>query len=194
MSHAMAGELGREAFLEEAIESKKILEDSIGAPIAGFRASTFSITPATSWALDAVAEAGYRYDSSIFPVRHDRYGWPTFSRTPCIVNTEHGPLTELPMLTLRAFGINLPAAGGGYLRLLPLALIDTALVRMNRAGAPGVLYLHPWEFDPGQPRLLAGGLAAVRHYHGLGSTMAKLERLLARHRFTRLDALAAGVA
>lgn len=193
MSHAMAGELGPEAFHAEAVESKAILEDAISAPIRGFRASTFSITESTRWALDALVAAGYRYDSSIFPVRHDRYGWPSFSRHPTRVITANGPIVELPMLTLRLLGANLPAAGGGYLRLLPLALLDTALARMNAEGYPGVLYLHPWEFDPGQPRLLESGLAAFRHYHGLDSTMGKLERLLARHRFGRVDAIADAV-
>jgi len=186
MSHAMANELGEAAFLDEAIESKKILEDAISAPVAGFRASTFSITEKTRWALDCLSEAGYRYDSSIFPVRHDRYGWPSFPRVPTVLDTKFGKLVELPMLTLRAFGMNLPAAGGGYLRLLPLKLLDTALHRMNAFGAPGVLYLHPWEFDAEQPRLLRAGLKAIRHYHGLDRTMAKLERLISRHRFTTL--------
>lgn len=193
MSHAMAGELGPAAFKAEAVDSKAILEDAISAPIRGFRASTFSITESTRWALDALIEAGYGYDSSIFPVRHDRYGWPAFSRYPTWIETSAGRIVELPMLTLRCFRMNLPAAGGGYLRLLPLSLLDIALTRMNAEGRPGVLYLHPWEFDPGQPRLLSGGLAAFRHYHGLESTMAKLERLLSRHRFGRLDAIASGV-
>lgn len=178
MSHQMANELGRAAFRDEARESKQILEDAIGAPILGFRASTFSVTPATEWALPILAEEGYRYDSSIFPVRHDRYGYPSFSRTPVTVETTSGPIIELPMLTLRKFGVNLPAAGGGYLRLLPLALVRRALFEMKQSGHPGMLYLHPWEFDPGQPRLLKGGLGAFRHYFGLSRTMGKLEQLL----------------
>ncbi len=186
MTHQMAGELGPVAFRQEAIESKTILEDAIGASIAGFRASTFSITESTSWALEILAEVGYRYDSSIFPVRHDRYGWPEFSRFPVRVATRSGPLVELPMLTWRILGTNLPAAGGGYLRLLPLALVNRALMQSNEIGQPGILYLHPWEFDAGQPRLLGGGLSALRHYHGLDRTKEKLERLLERHRFVPL--------
>ena len=183
MSHQMAGELGPDAFRQEARESKAILEDATGAPVLGFRASTFSVTEETKWALTILKEEGYAYDSSVFPVRHDRYGWPSFSRVPVEVETEAGPLLEIPMLTLRRFGNNVPAAGGGYLRLLPLWLIDKALREMNAAGRAGVVYLHPWEFDPGQPRLLKGGLGAFRHYYGLSGTMRKLERLLDRHAF-----------
>lgn len=183
MSHKMAGELGPEAFRAEARESKRILEDAAGDRVAGFRASTFSITRATRWAFDVLAEEGYTYDSSVFPVRHDRYGWPEFARVPVRVQTRSGPLLEIPMLTLRRLGSNWPAAGGGYLRLLPLFLVRRALEEMNAAGKPGVLYLHPWEFDPGQPRLLRGGLGALRHYFGLERTRGKLERLLERFEF-----------
>jgi polysaccharide deacetylase family protein (PEP-CTERM system associated) len=183
MSHQMANELGEAAFRAEARASKAILEDAIGAPVLGFRASTFSITAATSWALHVLREEGYAYDSSVFPVRHDRYGWPAFPRDPVNVESRGGDLLELPMLTLRRFGTNLPAAGGGYLRLLPLGLMHRALDDAASRGAPGMLYLHPWEFDPGQPRLLARGLAALRHYRGLEGTRSKLDRLLARHRF-----------
>lgn len=183
MSHQMAGELGPDRFREEARRSKQILEDVTGAPVEGFRASTFSITEETEWAFDILVEEGYRYDSSVFPVRHDRYGHPRFSRVPIELSTASGKLVELPMLTLRCFGSNLPAAGGGYLRMLPLLLMRRALTEMNRAGQPGVLYLHPWEFDPGQPRILKGGLGALRHYHGLAKTASRLERLLAEFGF-----------
>jgi polysaccharide deacetylase family protein (PEP-CTERM system associated) len=190
MSHKMAGELGPDLFRAEARASRRILEDAIGARVHGFRASTFSVTPATRWAFDILADEGYAYDSSVFPVRHDRYGWPAFSRHPVRLDTASGPLVELPMMTLRRFGLNLPAAGGGYLRLLPLFLVEKALRDMNRAGQPGVLYLHPWEFDPGQPRLLRGGLASVRHYAGLSRTARKLERLLQTFSFQPLRPIA----
>lgn len=191
MSHQMAGELGPDAFRDEARESKAILEDAIGAPVRGFRASTFSVTEATRWAFEVLREVGYEYDSSVFPVRHDRYGWPSFSRVPIRIDTPAGELLEIPMLTLRRLGMNLPAAGGGYLRLLPLHLVHKALKEMNAAGHPGVVYLHPWEFDPDQPRLLKGGLGAFRHYFGLDRTMGKLERLLDRHAFGPVGAITA---
>ena len=183
MSHQMAGELGPDAFREEARISKRILEDACGREVKGFRASTFSVMPQTSWAFEILVEEGYRYDSSVFPVRHDRYGYPSFPRTATTVKTPSGDLTEIPMLTLRRFGVNLPAAGGGYLRLLPLGLVTRALRDMNRSGHPGVLYLHPWEFDAGQPRLLKGGLSAFRHYFGLDRTSGKLDTLLDRFDF-----------
>ncbi|MFH0946713.1 MAG: XrtA system polysaccharide deacetylase [Planctomycetota bacterium] len=190
MSHQMAGELGPDRFREEARRSREILEDAIGGKVHGFRASTFSITRATAWALEILVEEGYRYDSSIFPVRHDRYGYPEFSRVAVRVDTPSGSLIEIPLLTLRCLGMNLPAAGGGYLRLLPLALIRRALSAMNRDGHPGVLYLHPWEFDEGQPRLLGAGLRAFRHYHGLARTGERLERLLRQFRFGPLELIA----
>jgi len=193
MSHQMAGELGPERFRAEARDSKRLLEDAISGPVEGFRASTFSITRETEWAFEILAGEGYRYDSSVFPVRHDRYGHPEFSRTPLIVETGAGPLLEIPMLTLRVCGLNLPAAGGGYLRLLPLVLIQQALWRMNRSGHPGVLYLHPWEFDVDQPRLLNAGLPALRHYFGLARTEPRLERLLKRFRFGPLGRIAGPV-
>ncbi len=186
MSHQMASELGPDAFRAEARESKRLLEDLSGAPVHGFRASTFSVTRATRWAFEILAEEGYRFDSSVFPVRHDRYGDPSFPRWPVTVDTKSGPLVELPMLTLRVLGANLPAAGGGYFRMLPPVLVHTAIRRMNAGGKPGVLYLHPWEFDPGQPRLLRSGSKAFRHYFGLERTRARLETLLTRHRFCPL--------
>ncbi|MBI4878942.1 MAG: DUF3473 domain-containing protein [Planctomycetes bacterium] len=192
MTHQMAGELGPARFREEARASKALLEDLTGAPVEGFRASTFSITPGTRWAFEELVAAGYRWDSSVFPVRHDRYGWPGFARVPVRIDTPSGGLIEVPLLTLRLLGANLPAAGGGYLRLLPLRLVRSALSQMNRAGSPGVLYLHPWEFDAGQPRLLPRGIAGLRHYFGLKRTRARLERLLDEFPFGTVGALAAG--
>ncbi len=189
MSHQMAGELGPDAFRAEARESKRLLEDLSGAPITGFRASTFSITRRTRWALDVLVEEGYRFDSSIFPVRHDRYGDTSFPRWPVVVDTRAGSIVELPMLTWRVLGANLPAAGGGYFRIFPPFVVSTALTRMNALGKPGVLYLHPWEFDPGQPRLLRSGSRAFRHYFALDRTRTRLERLLARHSFGPLAEL-----
>lgn len=188
MSHAMAQELGPQRFRAEARESKTLLEDLVGAQVRGFRASTFSVTPATRWAFEILAEEGYEYDSSVFPVRHDRYGWPAFPDRPVVLGG-NGGLVELPMLTLSLFGARWPAAGGGYLRLLPSRLVDWALRRAADGGRPGVLYLHPWEFDPGQPRLARGALRRWRHHVGMGGLAAKLRVLLRRHSFVRLDEL-----
>lgn len=189
MSHKMAQELGPDAFRVEARECKRLLEDLTGDRVDGFRASTFSITPSTRWALDVLIEEGYRFDSSVFPVRHDRYGDPSFPRWPVTVETKSGRIVELPMLTLRLFGANVPAAGGGYMRLLPPTLMRTAISRMNAAGKPGILYMHPWEFDPGQPRLLKRGLGAFRHYFGLARMRSRLVGLLDRYEFGTLGEL-----
>jgi polysaccharide deacetylase family protein (PEP-CTERM system associated) len=193
-SHRMAGELGEEGFAADVARSLELLKELSPAPIEGFRASTFSITAKTWWALDVLARLGLRYDSSVFPVRHDRYGVASFARTPVSVAAGGRRIVELPLLTWRLLGQNLPAAGGGYLRQFPLRYTQMALRAMNRAGQPGVLYLHPWELDPDQPRAPAaqiGRLGHLRHYRNLERTAERLERLVAEFRFAPLRELAA---
>jgi polysaccharide deacetylase family protein (PEP-CTERM system associated) len=194
-SHRMVDELGEEAFAADVAKSLELLAQLSPAPIEGFRASTFSVTKRTWWALAILARMGFRYDSSVFPVRHDRYGVPSFARTPVELALDGRRIVELPLLTWRLFGQNLPAAGGGYLRQFPLRYTQMALRAMNRAGKPGVLYLHPWELDPGQPRAPAatiGRLARLRHYRNLERTAERLERLVAEFRFAPLRELAGG--
>jgi polysaccharide deacetylase family protein (PEP-CTERM system associated) len=196
MGHRMLGRLGPDAFRQDLLESREVLEDIGGRPVIGYRAPTFSITHETAWALDVLAEAGFRYDSSIFPVRHDRYGVPG---APAEVHRGVGPaggsVLEIPPLTLRLAGANWPVGGGGYLRLLPIRVVGAALRRAARRRHAGMLYLHPWELDPDQPVLPMGRLARWRHRVGLGRTQAKLRWLLERFRFSavreRLDALEA---
>jgi len=150
---------------------------------------------ATTWAFDVLAEAGFRYDSSVFPIRHDRYGVPG---APRFIHRARGPaggtLIEVPPLTLRLGSVNWPVGGGGYLRLLPVRVVAAALRQAERAGRPGMLYLHPWELDPDQPVLPMGRLGRWRHRVGLRRTADKLSWLLARFRFSaaapRLDAAA----
>jgi polysaccharide deacetylase family protein (PEP-CTERM system associated) len=135
-----------------------------------------------------LAEAGYQYDSSVFPVRHDRYGVPDAPRTPFVAEGEAAHLIELPPATCRVLGQNLPVAGGGYFRLFPLAVMESGLRQLARTvPAVGVLYFHPWEFDPDQPRLPVGPLARWRTYVGIHRSSARLGRLLTRHagRFRR---------
>ena len=190
-SHRMAGDLGPDGFLEDVSRSRKLLEDASGQRVEGFRASTFSIGRGTRWALPLLARAGYTWDSSVFPVRHDRYGDPAFPPHAVHLDLEDGlTLREYPLLTRPALGRRWPAAGGGYLRLLPLALVDGALRRTARDGEPGVVYLHPWELDPGQPRHDLGGLRTFRHYFGLERVEDKLRRLLTRHAFGPIGELA----
>jgi polysaccharide deacetylase family protein (PEP-CTERM system associated) len=183
-SHRMAGDLGPEGFLQDVVRARSLLQDLTGLPVEGFRASTFSIGRGTRWALPLLARAGHTWDSSVFPVRHDRYGDVAFPYHAVHLDLPGGtPLREYPLLTRPALGRRWPAAGGGYLRLLPLSLVDGALRRAARDGEPGIVYLHPWELDPGQPRHDLGRLRTLRHYHGLERTESRLLRLLARHEF-----------
>lgn len=183
-SHRMAGDLGEAGFAADVADARKLLQDLSGQPVEGFRASTFSIGRGTRWALEGVAAAGHSWDSSVFPVVHDRYGDPEFPHRPVHLELPSGrPLREYPLLTRAAFGRRWPAAGGGYLRLLPAALVDGALRASAAAGQAGVVYLHPWELDTEQPRHRLGGLRTLRHYVGLGRVEGKLRRLLRRHRF-----------
>jgi len=185
MTHAMLGCLDPARFGQELRDSRAILEDLAGQAVTGYRAPTFSITHATAWALDVLAEAGYTYDSSVFPVRHDRYGVPD---APVGPHRAIGPggagVVEVPPLTLRWLGANLPVGGGGYLRLLPVALVARAIHAARRRGRGAMIYMHPWEIDPDQPVLPMGRLGRWRHRVGLGRAEGKLRRLLREFRFT----------
>jgi polysaccharide deacetylase family protein (PEP-CTERM system associated) len=194
MSHRMVNELSPESFRAELDDSRKLLSDLAGRDVLGFRAPTFSVTHRTAWAVDVLAEAGYRYDSSVFPVTHDRYGVPEAPPGPHqAVGPSNRRLLEIPPLTLRMLGRNWPAAGGGYMRLLPVGVMGLALSRVAAAGRPGMVYLHPWELDPHQPVLPMGRLGTWRHRVGLAKTADKLRWLVRRFRFgpvvDQLDAL-----
>ncbi|MGF1580883.1 MAG: XrtA system polysaccharide deacetylase [Gemmataceae bacterium] len=175
------------SFAEDLRRSKDALEDVIGEPVVGFRAPTFSLVRQTSWAVDVLAEEGFLYDSSIFPVRHDRYGIPTAPRTPFLLQGENHKLVELPPATLRCLGMNLPIGGGGYFRLFPLFFLNWALSQLKGKSFPPVatLYFHPWEFDPVQARLPLSKLSSFRTYVGLTNSSKKLDRLLKGQTFTR---------
>ncbi|HKE01083.1 MAG TPA: XrtA system polysaccharide deacetylase [Planctomycetota bacterium] len=182
--HRFVHDLGESGFRADVRRTKAILEDACGRPVAGFRASTFTITRRTPWALAVLAEEGHRYDASIFPVRHPAYGIPDAPREMRIERPGPGlAIVEFPPLTMRFAGRNWPAGGGGYFRLFPLAVTALAFARAEREGLSGSLYLHPWEFDPGQPHIEAGRLSSFRHRVNLARTEPRLERLLARFRF-----------
>jgi polysaccharide deacetylase family protein (PEP-CTERM system associated) len=190
MSHQMLHRLSPEAFEEELHRSRALLEDITGTRVSGFRAPTFSITRPTSWALDCLCRCGYAYDSSVFPVRHDRYGVP---EAPIAAHLARGPaggrILEIPPLTRRMLGSNLPVGGGGYLRLFPVGWIASALRRMAKRGRPGTLYLHPWELDPDHPVLPMKRFQKWRHRVNLHKTAAKLTWLLERFAFRPIGAL-----
>lgn len=186
-SHTRIDRLTPAEFDREIRRSRELLAEQSGQPVIGFRAPTFSIGGHTPWAFGLLARAGYRYDSSVYPVRHDLYGDPTAPRRPYQV--AGGALLEIPMTTRRAFGRQLPASGGGFFRLLPYPVFRSNLrAAVAEQQRPGVFYLHPWELDPAQPR--AAGLklrSRFRHYLNLGHTEARLHRLLGDFRWDRMD-------
>ncbi len=188
MSHAMIDTLTPEQLRRELGDSKRILEDLCGRSVGGYRAATFSITHRTAWALDALVEAGYCYDSSIFPIRHDRYGVPEAPPRPHLATGPGGSLiAEIPPLTVRLLGHNLPVGGGGYLRLLPVRLLAAAIASAQRRGQPAMIYMHPWEFDPQHPLLPMTPLHRFRHRVNLARTRSKLLHLLQTFRFTSVE-------
>jgi polysaccharide deacetylase family protein (PEP-CTERM system associated) len=186
MDHTLVYTQTPERFREETRACKSLLEELVQSPVIGYRAATFSITAASLWALDILAEEGFRYDSSVFPVHHDRYGMPHTPRFPYTVLLDGGHrVTEFPLSTIEAFGFRLPVAGGGYFRLLPFVLTRLALSRINRRdGRPFVFYLHPWEIDPEQPRVRTPNpLGSVRHRLCLKRTEPRLRSLLGQFAF-----------
>jgi polysaccharide deacetylase family protein (PEP-CTERM system associated) len=184
MSHLLVYDQTPAEFSEETHESKAMLEDIIGAPVLGYRASTYSITSRSLWALDVLLDAGFIYDSSIFPIRHDLYGIPGASKTPGPIDTPRGrQIVEFPMSTAKFLGATVPVSGGGYFRLLPYWLTRFGLRQLNRQKTPFVFYLHPWELDPRQPRVRAGIKSRMRHYTNLHRTEGRLRRLLGEFRF-----------
>jgi polysaccharide deacetylase family protein (PEP-CTERM system associated) len=179
-------------FRDSIRRTKAVLEQHALAPVLGFRAPSFSIVPGREWALDILVEEGYRYDSSLFPVRRPGYGYPGGAPDPHWLERPAGRLAEVPPATLLCCGVRLPAAGGAYFRLLPYGLIRAAFRQCERRGVPGTFYIHPWEVDPAQPRLPASWLTQLRHYGGLGRTAHRLGRLLEDFRFTAVrDTVAA---
>ena len=182
-------------FREETQRAKSILEDIVQVSIKGYRAASYSIVPQSTWALDILAEQGFLYDSSIFPVRHDRYGMPGARREPHVLKTPAGhSLVEFPLSTLQMGSYRLPISGGGYFRLFPYWFTRYALKRINTADRlPFVFYLHPWEIDPNQPRVAAGMLSRFRHYQNLERCQERLEHLLQDFSFETVEQVLTGL-
>ncbi len=206
-SHVRATQQTPDQFHADVSGTRKLLQDTSGQPVNGFRAASFSIGPDNLWALDVLADVGYRYSSSIYPVRHDLYGMPDAPRFPFrhpdqwgqtrLIRADQRGLTplnghgilEVPITTVRVFGQNLPTGGGGYFRLLPYPIYRWALKRVNEQDRqPGVFYCHPWEIDPDQPRQDGiGWKTRFRHYTNLGRMETRLRRLLTDFAWGRMD-------
>ena len=179
--HTLVYTQSREVFRRDTREAVSRIEDLAGARVLGYRAASFSITRQSLWAIDVLGELGFAYDSSVFPIRHPRYGIPDAPRGPYEIVPG---FWEFPMTTLSlARGFNLPVGGGGYFRLYPYLFTRWALKRVNTSGIPAIVYLHPWEFDPGQPRINASILARFRHYVSLAKTARRLRRMCGDFRF-----------
>jgi polysaccharide deacetylase family protein (PEP-CTERM system associated) len=164
---------------EDILRSKTCLERITGSPVVGFRAASYSIVARSLWCLDILIDLGFKYDSSIFPIRHDRYGIPRANRFAHVLERERGQIVEFPLSTMQVLGLNLPIAGGGYLRLLPLRLIRAGIQQINAAARqPAIVYLHPWELDPDQPRLKGSMTSVFRHYTNLDRMEVKFRSLL----------------
>lgn len=194
-SHRLVYEQTPAEFREETVRSKKLLEDLIGVPVRGYRAASYSITKRSLWALDVIAEAGFEYDSSIVPVRHDLYGIPGAKAVPHLLETANGAsVVEFPPTTLKVLGMQVPVGGGGYFRIYPYWLTMFFLNRINVGQQrPFIFYLHPWEVDPAQPRVNASPYSRFRHYVNLDKTEVRLSRLMRDFRFTTVSSVLEGL-
>lgn len=181
--HQLVYAIGPERFREDVRSAKALLEEITGCAVLGYRAPSYSITAKSLWALDILIEEGFQYDSSVFPVYHDIYGLPGAPRFPHLIRRDSGVLREFPLTTypLRLWGRQylIPVAGGGYMRLFPAFFLKRCIASINdEEGEPAVLYFHPWEIDPAQPRIRAGLRSRLRHYLNLEKTEGKLRYLL----------------
>lgn len=187
--HRLVYDLQPEEFREDLRRAKGLIEDAGGTAVRGFRAPSYSITKRSLWALDALADEGYAYDASIFPIRHDRYGIPSAPRSAHTVQTRHGAIVEVPGSAARLGSLTFPI-GGGYFRLFPYGATRWSIRRFAAVEhQPAIFYIHPWEFDPEQPRLPAPALTRFRHYNHLGSTTDRFRRLLRDFRFGSIEQL-----
>jgi len=171
-------------FRESVRRSKAALEDLSGVAVLGFRAPNFSIVPGLELALDVLLEEGYRYDSSLYPIRRPGYGYPSAAHDPHRLMRPGGEFWEVPPATLSVLGASIPAGGGAYFRLLPYGLVRAALRSAEHRGVPGTFYLHPWELDDEQPRVGAGWFTRMRHYGGVARMGGRVDRLLSEFQFT----------
>lgn len=186
--HRLVYDLTPDEFREDTLRAKNILEQITGKPVFGYRAPSYSITGKSLWAFDILEELGFTYDSSVFPIYHDRYGIPDAPRFPYMVPGHN--LKEYPISTSMAYGLKVPVSGGGYFRLFPYNFIRWALRKVNREeNQPFIFYLHPWEIDPEQPRVKTGSLVSkFRHYVNLSKTQKRFHNLLTDFSFCPIEA------
>ena len=186
--HRMITKMSCTEFREDVRRSKQILEDISGAAVLGYRAPTFSILERTEWAYEILLNEGFRYSSSVYPIRHDRYGWPEFGILPREMAVSGDRyIWEIPLSVERVGGINVPFGGGGYLRLYPLFLTKYLFRRLLQSGRPAVIYVHPWEIDRQHPRIAMPLLKRIRHYVGISGTEEKMRVLFRSYPFGRMD-------
>ena len=191
MSHQLIYNQDQEVFRQETFDAKALLEDIVQQPVEGYRAATYSITNKSLWALDVLVDAGFKYDSSIFPMRHDNYGIADINPLPHKLTTPSGrEIVEFPISTLKNKWLTIPIAGGGYFRLFPYWFSRWGLNKINRQGQPFVFYIHPWEVDPGQPKVEnISRLSKFRHYNNLAKCERRLERLTKDFSFTTMKSV-----
>jgi polysaccharide deacetylase family protein (PEP-CTERM system associated) len=183
--HRLIYSLSPDEFRDDTRQAKNCIEQAAGEAVYGYRAPSFSITSQSAWALDILAELGFQYDSSVFPVKHDVYGVPSAPRLPFQIMTKYGPIVEFPMTTFRlGNGPNWPVGGGGYLRMLPNWYTRFGIGRARKEGVPVICYIHPWELDPEQPRIQARLKSRLRHYTNLGKTASRLRKLIGLGHYT----------
>lgn len=189
-AHQLVHELGPQGFRADLERARRAIEDASGQAVAGYRAPSYSITARSLWALGILAEEGFRYDSSIFPIHHPSYGIPGFDGDLVQLELGNGlAIVEFPLTTTRVGRWKLPVAGGAYLRILPGVVFRWGFRRAVRGGQAAVLYLHPWEIDPEQPRIRGGWQARVRHYTNIDRVEGRLRRLLSLVSFDTMAAV-----
>jgi polysaccharide deacetylase family protein (PEP-CTERM system associated) len=188
--HQLIYSLTPRQFRDDVRSAKELLEELSGRRVRGYRAPSYSITKISLWALDVLIDEGYEYDTSIFPIHHDRYGIPNAPRHVHVVERRNGRIVEVPPSTVRVAGVNVPIAGGAYFRLFPFEWTRWGIERLNAVEQrPVMFYLHPWEVDPEQPRFQVSATTRIRHYTGLKSTLPRFARLLEQFQFEPVAAM-----
>ncbi|MBD3168161.1 MAG: DUF3473 domain-containing protein [candidate division Zixibacteria bacterium] len=186
--HRLVYKLTPRQFYDDTKKAKDIIEEIINRPIHGYRAPSFSIVKKCQWAWDMLDQLGFTYSSSVYPIKHDRYGFLGIPRTAFQVRVKSGSyMKEIPMTTISMLGKNIPVGGGGYLRLFPLWFTRMAIRRLNHEGIPAIVYMHPWEMDPHQPKMPGKLLSRFRHYTNLSTTEYKLGSLFGEMEFTAMN-------